>query len=217
MYFDLENLPTQEKYKFLSALVIPRPVAFVTSQNPEGLHNAAPFSFFNMFSEEPAIVILGISHRPNGKSKDTINNIRSKQQFAINMVDRSIIGAMHIASADFSSDESEIDYAGITLMPCTQIDVMRIAEAPVSFECRVFQIIDLSDRRALILGEVLGIHLADRILDPITKRVIPEEYSPIARLYGNEYAWLGKRYSKAIPSIDEIHQLGLAAGDLPKD
>jgi flavin reductase (DIM6/NTAB) family NADH-FMN oxidoreductase RutF len=187
----------------MQGAVAPRPICFASTVDTNGSVNLSPFSFFNMFSEEPAIVILGISHRPNGKSKDTINNIRSKQQFAINMVDKSIIGAMHIASADFPSDESEIDYAGITLMPCKQIDVMRIAEAPVSFECRVFQIIDLSDRRALILGEVLGIHLADRILDPITKRVIPEEYSPIARLYGNEYAWLGKRYSKAIPSIDE--------------
>jgi len=197
--------------------VIPRPVSFVTTKNAEGKHNAAPFSFFNLFSEDPALVVLGFSHRPDGRSKDTINNIRASQQFVVNMIDKSIIGAMHIASADFSPEESEIDFAGIDLSPSQQVDVMRITESPVSLECKVFEIKDLTARRALVLGEVLAIHIKDEIFDPATRRVIPENYSPIARLYGNEYAWLGKRYTKAIPTRDEIRENGLRAGDIPED
>jgi flavin reductase (DIM6/NTAB) family NADH-FMN oxidoreductase RutF len=130
------------------------------------------------------------------------------------MVDKSIIGAMHIASADFPSDESEIDYAGVTLAESQTIDVQRIAQAPVSLECQLFQIIELTERRSLILGEVNSIHIDDAIIDPATKRLIPEKYSPIARLYGDLYAWLGDRYTKAIPSIEEIHTQGLKAGEI---
>jgi len=215
MYFSINELSQYDRYKFLSALVVPRPVAFVTSMNSEGLHNAAPVSFFNLFSEDPALVVLGFSHKPTGTSKDTINNIRSKQQFVVNMVDKNIIGAMHIASANFPSDESEIDYAGIHLSPSQHVEVMRITESPVSLECKVFEIKDLTERRALVLGEVLAINIADRIFDPQTRRIIPEEYSPIARLFGNEYAWLGERYTKKIPTLDEIKELGLKAGDVP--
>ena len=210
----LEDLSVQDRYKFLSAVVIPRPVAFVTTKDQDGLYNAAPFSFFNVFSEDPAIVVLGIGAKPNGRTKDTLKNIRDTKQFVVNMVDKSIIGAMHIASAEIPSDESEIDYAGITLADSRTINVQRIAEAPVSLECELFQIIELTDRRSLVLGQVKAIHIDDAIIDPETKRLIPEKYSPIARLYGDYYAWLGDRYTKAIPSMEDIHRLGLRAGEI---
>jgi flavin reductase (DIM6/NTAB) family NADH-FMN oxidoreductase RutF len=214
MYFHINELNNYDRYKFLSAVVVPRPVAFLTTINAQGIHNAAPFSFFNLFSEDPALVVLGFSHKPNGRSKDTINNIRVTQEFVVNMVDKNIIGAMHIASADIPSDESEIDYAGIHLTPSQHVKVSRITESPVSLECKLFEIKDLTERRALVMGEVVGLHISDEIFDPATKRIIPSKYSPIARLFGNEYAWLGERYTKVIPSMAEIKEKGLAAGDI---
>jgi flavin reductase (DIM6/NTAB) family NADH-FMN oxidoreductase RutF len=204
MEFVLKDIPVAERYKFLTAVVIPRPVALVTSRSEAGLHNAAPFSFFNLFSEEPAIVVLGFSARPDNSTKDTLRNIRKTEQFVVNMVDRRIIDAMHICSSDVPSDESEIDYAGVSLLPSRMVDVQRIAESPASLECRLFQLTNLTHRRTLVVGEVLCVHVLDEILDPATKRIIPEQYSPIARLYGNHYAWLGERYTKAIPSFDEV-------------
>jgi flavin reductase (DIM6/NTAB) family NADH-FMN oxidoreductase RutF len=212
----LDDLSTQDRYKFLSAVVIPRPVALVTSRNPSGLCNAAPYSFFNIFSEDPAIAILGIGVKPNGKSKDTIQNIKEVKEFVINMVDQSIIGAMHIASAEIPSNESEIDYAGVTLVDSKTVSVQRIAEAPASLECELFQIIELNERRSLVLGKIKSIYIKDEIIDPLSKRIIPEKYSPIARLFGDYYAWLGERYTKAIPSVDEIQRLGLKAGEIDK-
>lgn len=200
----LSELTVEERYKFLSALVIPRPVAFATTRDEAGVHNAAPFSFFNLFSEAPAIVVLGFSSRPDGRKKDTLVNIRKSGEFVVNMVDKRIIEAMHIASADMPYGESEIDFAGVTLTPSRFVGVQRIAEAPVNLECRVHQIIDLSERRVLVLGEVLCVHVLDEIIDPKTRRVIPERYSPIARLYGDHYAWLGERYTRAIPPYDEV-------------
>jgi flavin reductase (DIM6/NTAB) family NADH-FMN oxidoreductase RutF len=191
-------------------------VALVTSRNPSGLCNAAPYSFFNIFSEDPAIAILGIGVKPNGKSKDTIQNIKDVKEFVINMVDKSIIGAMHIASAEIPSNESEIEYAGVTLVDSKTVSVQRIAEAPASLECELFQIIELNERRSLVLGKIKSIYIKDEIIDPLSKRIIPEKYSPIARLFGDYYAWLGERYTKAIPSVDEIQRLGLRAGEIDK-
>lgn len=212
----LEDLSTQDRYKFLSAVVIPRPVALVTTKNRSGLCNAAPYSFFNVFSEDPAIAILGIGVKPNGETKDTLQNIKDVKQFVINMVDHSIIGAMHIASAEIPSNESEIDYAGVTLVDSKTVGVQRIAEAPASLECELFQIIELNARRSLVLGKIKSIYIKDELIDPLSKRIIPEKYSPIARLFGDYYAWLGERYTKAIPSVDEIHRLGLKAGEIDK-
>jgi flavin reductase (DIM6/NTAB) family NADH-FMN oxidoreductase RutF len=200
----LKDLPVLERYKFLTALVIPRPVAFVTTRNADGAHNAAPFSFFNVFSEDPALVVLGFSSRPDGRKKDTLLNIRQRGEFVVNMVDERTIDAMHICSADVPYDESEIDFTNLSLAPSRFVDIMRFKEAAVNLECKTYQIMDVSERRTLVLGEVLSIHILDEIIDPATRRVIPERYSPIARLYGDHYAWLGQRYTKAIPSYEEI-------------
>jgi flavin reductase (DIM6/NTAB) family NADH-FMN oxidoreductase RutF len=212
MQLVLTELSTAERYKFLTSLVIPRPVALVTSHDEHGVYNAAPFSFFNLFSEEPAIVVLGFSAKPNGAHKDTIKNIKKTEQFVVNMVDHRVIAGMHICSADVPSHESEIDYAGFTLAPSRLIGVERIANAPVNLECRLFQLTNLTERRTLVLGEILCVHVLDEIIDPATKRVIPERYSPIARLYGDHYAWLGERYSKAIPTMEAVHEQGIEAG-----
>ncbi len=200
----LSELSVKDRYKFLTALVIPRPIAFVTTHDENGVHNAAPFSFFNVFSEDPAVVVLGFSSRDDGRKKDTLTNVQKTGAFVVNMVDERVVDAMHICSADLPYGESEIDYAGVTLAPSRLVDVKRIAEAPVNLECKLRTVIDLSERRALVLGEVFCVHVLDEIIDPKTRRVIPERYSPLARLYGEHYAWLGQRYTKAIPAYDDV-------------
>ena len=198
----LNELPLQERYKFLTAVVIPRPIALVCTRDETGVHNAAPFSFFNVFSEDPAIIVLGFSSRGEDPAvdthKDTLRNIRRDGEFVVNMVDRGITEAMNICASAFPYGVSELDAAGLTLAPSDLIGVDRIAESPASLECRLFQTIDLTYRRTLVLGEVLCLHIADEIFDPATRRVIPDKYDPLARLYGTNYARLGERFSMDI-------------------
>lgn len=198
-----DELPARERYKFLTAVVTPRPIAFVTSCDRNGVHNAGPFSFFNVFSEEPALVILGINRRPDGRIKDTLRNIEETKAFVVSMVDRSIADAMHICSADFPYGESEIDHAGVTLTESRLVPVKRIKEAPASLECELSQVIRLSEARSLVLGHVKCLHLRDEIFDPATRRIVADKYSPLGRLHGDQYAWLGERYARAIPSYEE--------------
>jgi flavin reductase (DIM6/NTAB) family NADH-FMN oxidoreductase RutF len=200
----IDELAVRERYKFLTAIVTPRPIAFVTTCDERGIHNAGPFSFFNVFSEDPALVILGISSRPDGRTKDTLRNIRAMRAFVIAMVDPSIAEAMHTCSADFPYGECELDHAGVTLVPSRTIPVMRIKEAPASLECELSEVVTLTERRHLVLGHVRCIHLQDDIIDPDTRRIIPDKYSPLGRLYGDHYAWLGDRYARAIPSYEDV-------------
>ncbi len=203
----LDELSVQERYKFLSALVIPRPIALVSTRNAEGRYNAAPFSFFNLISEDPAVVVLGFSSRSEEKErdtrKDTLKNIERTGAFVINMVDRPMAVGMNTCATEFPPGVNEAEAAGFSMVPSKFIDVKRIKEAPVNLECRLFQRIELSYRRHLVLGEVLCVHVRDDILDPATKRVIPEKYDPLARLYGTHYAWLGERFQMAIESHED--------------
>ncbi len=204
----LTDIPVQERYKFLTAVVIPRPIALVTSRDANGVTNAAPFSFFNVFSEDPAIVVLGFSSRledPNADTrKDTLRNILEAKEFVVNMVDRPITEAMNVCASDFPRGVSELDAAGLTLTPSRFVGVGRITQSPVNLECRLFQSIDLTYRRCLVLGEVVCVHVADEIIDPATRRIIPEKYDPLARLYGTNYARLGERFSMAIEPYQEV-------------
>ena len=208
MELDLDELSVQERYKFLSALVVPRPIALVSSRDAAGAHNAAPFSFFNLFSEDPAIVVLGFSSRSEDHTldtrKDTLKNIERTGAFVINMVDRGMAEAMNTCATEFPAGVNEAEAAGFSMAPSRFIDVKRIAKSPVNLECRLHEKIELSYRRHLVLGEVLCVHVRDDILDPKTKRVIPEKYDPLARLYGTHYAWLGERFQMGIASYDEV-------------
>jgi flavin reductase (DIM6/NTAB) family NADH-FMN oxidoreductase RutF len=200
----LNELAVRERYKFLTAIVTPRPVALVMTRDANGVDNCGPFSFFNVFSEDPAIVILGISKRPDGRTKDTLLNIRERKEFVVHMVDRRIEECMHICSTDFPKGESELPFTGVTLKPARTVNIARIIDAPAALECRLERTIELSPLRTLVLGEVTCAHIQDSLIDPDTRRVVPERYLPIGRLYGEHYAWLGEHFSRAIPGYDEV-------------
>jgi flavin reductase (DIM6/NTAB) family NADH-FMN oxidoreductase RutF len=192
MTFDFDTLPQPQRYKLLVGLVVPRPIALVTTVGPGGIVNAAPFSFFNVFSEEPPLVVLGLQSRPDGTIKDTPGNIRETGTFVVNLVDEALAEQMNICAVDFPPGESEIDAAGLDLCAGAAIPVPRIASAPVALECRHYLTLEVSRERRLCIGEVVYLHVRDGIVDPGNLRVDIEAYRPVARLHGNYYARLGE-------------------------
>ena len=185
------DLSPKDRYKLLAGLVIPRPIALVTTVSEDGVVNAAPFSFFNLFSEEPPVVILGVNLRPEGATKDTTRNIQANGEYVIHVVSEDIAEAMNVCAVDFPAGMSEIELAGFTLKPSGSVAPPSIAEAPVALECRMTQIINLSPLRDLILGEVVRIRTRPGIVDPKRLYVDVAKYRPLARLFGNLYARLG--------------------------
>jgi len=191
---ELAALPQAQRYKLLAALVVPRPIALVTTVGPDGIINAAPFSFFNVFSEDPALVVLGLQSKPDGTPKDTLTHIRETGAFVVNLVDEAIAERMNICSVDFPPGVSEIKAAGFATLPGTAVPVPRIAEAPVSLECRHYMTLEVTYRRRLCIGEVIHLHARPGIIDPERLYVNLDAYKPVARLFGNLYARLGEKF-----------------------
>lgn len=199
MQFDFTTLPAADRYRLLTNFIGPRPIALVGTRAPGGHNNAAPMSFFNVFSQDPPIVILGIQTRPNGSEKDTLGNIRRTDEFVVNMVDMALAEAMILCGVNFSADVDELDFAGLSPAPCRQIDADRIAQSPCSMECRVERIIDFP-RRAIILGEVVEMHVRDDCMDAQGRYVNPDVYQPIARLHADNYITSDRQFELTKPA-----------------
>ncbi|MCT6838402.1 MAG: flavin reductase family protein, partial [Bifidobacteriales bacterium] len=137
MQFDFTELEPESRYRLLTNFIGPRPIALVTTRSSAGHSNAAPMSFFNVFSHDPPILILGVQPRPSGEEKDTIANIRRTGEFAVNMVDMSMAQQMLICGLGFDSEVDELEMAGLEAAACTQIDATYAATAPCALECRV--------------------------------------------------------------------------------
>jgi flavin reductase (DIM6/NTAB) family NADH-FMN oxidoreductase RutF len=200
---DLTTLPPALRYKLLAALVVPRPIALVTTVGPDGTVNAAPFSFFNVFSEDPALVILGLGARPDGTPKDTLAHVRETGAFVVNLVGEAIAAQMNMCAVDFPPDISEVDAAGFTTLPGVSVPVPRIAEAPAALECRHYMTLEPAARRHLVIGQVVRVHARPGIVDPDRLHVNLDAYKPVARLFGNLYARLGETFELKRQSFAE--------------
>ncbi len=182
------ELEPRERYKLLCAAVVPRPIALVTSVDASGTVNAAPFSFFNVFSEDPPLIVLGLQHKPTQGPKDTTRNIAETGVFVVNLVDEPLAEAMNVCAIDFPPETSEIDAAGLTLLPGIDIAVPRIAQAPFALECRRTVALAFGPHRELLVGEVLRLHARENLVDPVRLRVDTDAYHPVGRLFGDGYA-----------------------------
>ena len=200
MEINFQDISPRERYKLLSSTVIPRPIALVSSRGIDGVDNAAPYSFFNVFSEDPPIVILGLQNKDDGSPKDTTRNILESGEFVVNLIDRKMAEAMNNCAVDFPPEVSEFDITGLNRAPCKLIGAYRIAEAPVALECRQTFTIKLNKNRDICLGEVLYMHIRDDIIDAKTKRIKIENYEIVARLFADYYAGITDPY--ALKRID---------------
>jgi flavin reductase (DIM6/NTAB) family NADH-FMN oxidoreductase RutF len=187
MQHSMAELDGPQRYKLLSSLVVPRPISFVTTINDKGVVNAAPYSFFNVFSEDPPLVVIGIGRRTDGTLKDTALNIEANGEFVVNLVDEGIAHAMNIAATDFPPDQSEIDPAGLDLVASSMITPPRIAQAPAALECRNHTTLLVATDRRLVVGEVLAVHTKPGLIDPANLRLDLDAYRPVGRLFANLY------------------------------
>jgi len=207
--WDFEALPAAQRYKLLVALVIPRPIAFVSTRSPAGVDNAAPFSFFNVMGEEPPIVVLSMDRRADGSRKDSARNILDTREFVANMVDEPLLERMHRCSVAFPPEVSEFAETGLTAVPASKVAAPRIAESPVSLECRLHTHLPFA-QRDLLVGEILWVHVRDGLVDPASLRVVPE-YAPVGRLYANMYAFTHERVALDPNAyVQEMRQRGRA-------
>lgn len=196
MRFDLSKLSPRDGYKLLASTIVPRPIAWVVSQDAQGRLNAAPFSFFNLFSDDPPVVCLGIMGRA-GAPKDTAANIRATGEFVVNLVSEPLAPKMNITAIEFGHDVNELQEAGLTTAPSATIAVPRIAESPVALECRRREMIELGNGRVLVVGTVTTVHIDDAaVLDAERCYVDTPALKLVARMHGRgEYARTGDLFT----------------------
>lgn len=209
MKFDFTQLPPADRYRLLTNFIGPRPIALVTTRSEAGHDNAAPMSFFNVFAHEPPIVIIGFSARPDGSEKDTISNIRRTGHFCVNMVDMALADQMILCGVNFAADVDELDFAGLAAAKCTQIAASRLADTPCAMECRIERIIDYPGR-AIVMGEVLEMHVRDDCLDAAGRYVNPDVYKPIARLHADNYIVSDRQFVLKKPAELEAREVAQA-------
>ena len=187
MQYAVSDVNHHDRYKILTAFVLPRPIAWVTTVGPTGTVNAAPFSFFNVFAEDPPIVMFAVNKRPDGRIKDTWINIKRTGEFVVNLTDEPLARAMHESSGDFPPDIGEPDYLNLKVAPSTKIAAPRLADAPFSMECKTWKEIDVNGDRLLVMGEGVNFYIRDELWDPDTMRVHMERYHPIGRMFADRY------------------------------
>lgn len=214
MEFDFTQLPAADRYRLLTNFVGPRPIALVTTRSEAGHDNAAPMSFFNVFSQEPPIVILGIQTRADGTEKDTLANIRRTGQFCVNMVDMELAEAMIICGINFDRAVAEPDVAGLDMQDCRKIAARYVRRTPCAMECRVERIIDFP-RRAIILGEVVEMTVRDDCLDAQGRYVDPSVYHPIARLHADNYIVANQQFELRSPPQAKAWEAGIDLPEMP--
>ena len=164
MEFRFTEIDPKIRYKLLSATVTPRPIAWVSTLDEAGRTNAAPFSFFNAFGEDPAIVGFSILHRSPEDPKDTGRNIVRSGEFVVNLVSDDNLEQMNVSAIEFGPDVDEFAMAGLTPVTSAMVRPPRIGESKVAFECRLMQTDKLGEMRTLVLGEVLLMHVQDGLV-----------------------------------------------------
>ena len=198
MELNRAEIPLASFYKVIVGTVVPRPIAWVSTLNEKGIPNLAPFSFFNVVCMNPPTILFCPGVRgTDGQLKDSYTNVRANREFVVNIVSEELAEAMNKTATELPSEVDEFEFAGLTIAASKMISAPRVAESPVSFECKVSQIIDVGDGSPgsgwVVLGEVVHIHVSDEVMLP-NFRIDLDKLNPIGRLSGPRYARTTDRF-----------------------
>jgi flavin reductase (DIM6/NTAB) family NADH-FMN oxidoreductase RutF len=197
LIIDPKQLSPRDMYRFMIDAVVPRPIAFVSSVGPGGRFNVAPFSYFNAISSDPPLLAISINLRRT-RPKDTLRNIQDTGDFVENIVPATIIEKMVQASGDWPEENDEFELTGLTPAPSELVRAPRVAECPVSFECRVHRMIEFGST-TLVIGEVARARAEARVL--VDGRVDATLLEPVGRLGGDGYAIVREVIHMARPRV----------------
>ncbi|MFP1680907.1 flavin reductase family protein [Alloalcanivorax sp. C16-1] len=190
MQIDTDSLSPQECYRLISGIVVPRPIAWITTQSPEGVVNLAPFSCFTFVSNSPLMVGINIG-RKAGREKDTARNIRALDQFVVNIADWSMVEDVHASAVEYDAHESEVENLGLTALPSVTVTPPRLEKAPISLECKLHSVTGYGNTGAeFFVGQVTRIHVSDRLYED--GRIDTRALQPVCRIAGANYATLGE-------------------------
>jgi len=198
MIFDPREHEPADVYRLMIGVVVPRPIAFVSTVGGDGRSNVAAFSYFTAITNRPPLIGVSMSAR-KGSPKDTLRNIRDTGDFVVNVVNEALGERMVKASGDWPADVDEFAVTGLTAVPSVRVRSPRVGEAPVSLECTLHREIALG-AATFVVGEIVLAHVDDAVLKGAT--VDPEKLLPLGRLGGDGYAPLREVVHMARPRVE---------------
>jgi flavin reductase (DIM6/NTAB) family NADH-FMN oxidoreductase RutF len=201
MQIDVASTSVVDVYHTLVGVVTPRPIAWVTTVDPLGRVNLAPFSFFNAFGANPPVVVFSPTNRRDGTKKDTLLNVESTGEFVVHAAVAPLAEQVNQSSKELPRGDSEVEYVGLHTIPSVKVNPPRLAESPVAMECKVRQIIPIGNGPIagnLVIGEVLMIHVSDAVFDP-NGRVDPRKLRTVARLGGDYWCHTSDLFEQKRP------------------
>ncbi|MBU46244.1 MAG: flavin reductase [Flavobacteriales bacterium] len=215
---DITAGETENLYQYLSAAVTPRPIAFVSTIDSKGNKNLSPFSFFNVFSIKPPILVFSPVRRArNNTSKHTLDNVHQVKECVVCLVSQEMVQQVSLSSCDFNAETNEFEKAGFTEMKSDTVTPSRVKESPINFECKINDIITLGKEGgsgSLVLCEVLKIHINENVLNT-NDMIDPFKLNIVSRLGAN---WYGKTTQESIYEIVKpISRIGMGIDNLPEE
>ena len=202
MRIDFAQLEPSQAYFAMIQAIVPRPIAWVLSDNGNGTHNLAPFSFFTGVTSTPPLLLISVGHKADGSRKDTWVNIDERRDFVVHIAPRELAEPLVATAASLPHGESEVSAAGLKTEPVEGFSLPRVVGPRVAMCCSKHAIHEVGDGpQALILGQVRLMWVDDSIVENRDRRIMidPQGIDPLARLGGNEYASLGKLFSVKRP------------------
>lgn len=203
MHIDLSTLSKSQVYFTMTQTLIPRPIAWVLTENAHGGLNVAPYSYFNAVCSDPPLIMLSVGKKPDGTSKDTHVNIEKRHDFVVHIAHREMLEALNESSATLPADVSEVDRLGLETVPLQGSRLGRLKECRLAYICERYQIQEIGNaRQALILGRVTGIYIDDSVVERDAKgrlKVHADRLEPIGRLGAAEYMTFGEIVHLARP------------------
>ena len=189
--------------RVLTGVVVPRPIAFVSTMSKDGFVNLAPYSFFNAVAYDPPTIVFSSSRNVGDKKKDTLAHIEETGEFVVNVVVDDIAEAMNRTAAEYPTNVTEFDIAGLTAVPSHKIKPPRVAESPVNMECQLQQIVSLgsgSHQHGLVIGQIILMHIRDDIING--HRINHNNLKPTGRLAGNMYCHTSDTFEMIRPTYE---------------
>jgi flavin reductase (DIM6/NTAB) family NADH-FMN oxidoreductase RutF len=184
-HFDLAEMSKADTYNLLASVILPRPIAWVVSRDGEGVVNAAPFSFFNIVSSDPPMVVIGFSKGADRDAKDSLANIRVRDEFVVNLVPEELAEAMNITATNAPRGTDETQLAGLELVKSVVVDVPRIEGSPVGLECRLFEVIEPGGSSTIVLAKIVYVHVRATAFEDLARlHVDPARMRLIGRMHG---------------------------------
>jgi flavin reductase (DIM6/NTAB) family NADH-FMN oxidoreductase RutF len=210
--FDLDRLAAADCYELLLGTVVPRPIALVTTLAQNGALNAAPYSLFNVVSHDPPILMISVLPHPEGRLKDTANNIFATKEFVVGLVSETVAEAMNITCIDAPPGTDELQLARLETAPSTKVRPPRVAANPVGFECRFLTSLSFGTNQTVIFGQILEVYVADQfVLNAERCLVDTPRLNLIGGMHGAKwYAKLSDRFEMERPTWVEWLKQGKA-------